>query len=73
VIHELEPGVGARGPARMLNAKAKVQNTTESADLATDIENQFDALPKKHYDKPIQKYGVSNEQLKLFTKSKTKS
>jgi RNA polymerase sigma-54 factor len=33
--------------------------------LATDIiENQFDAFTKKHYDKLLQKYSVSQEQLK---------
>jgi RNA polymerase sigma-54 factor len=42
----------------MLAVTIKTQNTTESVELATDIENQFDAFTKKHYDKLIQKYNV---------------
>ncbi|MBU0940812.1 MAG: RNA polymerase factor sigma-54 [Bacteroidetes bacterium] len=66
VIHELEPsGVGARDLQECLMLQLKHKTPTESVDLATDIiENQFDAFTKKHYDKLIQKYGVSNEQLK---------
>jgi RNA polymerase sigma-54 factor len=43
----------------------KHKTPSESVELATDIiENQFDAFTKKHYEKLIQKYNVSNEQLK---------
>ncbi|MFV8371429.1 RNA polymerase factor sigma-54 [Flavobacterium sp. LB2P6] len=66
VIHELEPsGVGARDLQECLLLQLKHKTPTESVELATDIiENQFDAFTKKHYDKLLQKYNVSNEQLK---------
>ena len=66
VIHELEPsGVGARDLQECLLLQLKHKTPTEYVALATDvIENQFDAFTKKHYDKLIQKYNVSNEQLK---------
>ncbi|PTS91136.1 RNA polymerase sigma-54 factor, partial [Flavobacterium sp. HMWF030] len=64
VIHELEPsGVGARDLQECLLLQLKHKTPTEYVDLAIDIiENQFDAFTKKHYDKLLQKYGVSNEQ-----------
>ena len=66
VIHELEPsGVGAQDLQECLLLQLKHKTPTESVELATDIiENQFDAFTKKHYDKLLQKYNVSNEQLK---------
>ncbi|AWG21101.1 RNA polymerase sigma-54 factor [Flavobacterium faecale] len=66
VIHELEPsGVGARDLQECLLLQLKHRTPTEYVDLAIDIiENQFDAFTKKHYDKLIQKYNVSIEQLK---------
>ena len=66
VIHELEPsGVGARDLQECLLLQLKHKTPTEYIELATDIiENQFDAFTKKHYDKLLQKYSVSNEQLK---------
>lgn len=66
VIHELEPsGVGARDLQECLLLQLKHKTPTEYIALATDIiENQFDAFTKKHYDKLLQKYSVSNEQLK---------
>jgi RNA polymerase sigma-54 factor len=66
VIHELEPsGVGARDLQECLLLQLKHKTPTEYVDLATDIiENQFEAFTKKHYDKLILKYNISNEQLK---------
>jgi RNA polymerase sigma-54 factor len=66
IVHELEPsGVGARDLQECLLLQLKHKTPTESVDLATDIiENQFEAFTKKHYDKLLQKYGVSSEQLK---------
>jgi RNA polymerase sigma-54 factor len=66
VIHELEPtGVGARDLQECLLLQLKHKTPTESVDLATSIiENQFDSFARKHYDKLIQKLGISNEQLK---------
>jgi RNA polymerase sigma-54 factor len=66
IIHELEPtGVGARDLQECLLLQLKHKTPTESVDLATNIiENQFDAFARKHYDKLIQKFGISNEQLR---------
>jgi RNA polymerase sigma-54 factor len=66
VIHELEPsGVGARDLQECLLLQLKHKTPTEYVDLATDIiENQFEAFTKKHYDKLILKYSITNEQLK---------
>lgn len=66
IIHELEPaGVGARNLQECLLLQLKHKTPTESVDFAKDIiENQFEAFTKKHYDKLLQKYGVSKEQLR---------
>ena len=66
VIHELEPsGVGAADLQECLLLQLKHKTPTEYVSLAIDIlENQFDAFTKKHYEKLVQKYNVSNEQLK---------
>jgi RNA polymerase sigma-54 factor len=66
IVHQLEPsGVGARDLQECLLLQLKSKTPTEYVELATDIiEQQFDAFTKKHYDKLIQKFNVSNEQLK---------
>ena len=66
IIHELEPaGVGARDLQECLLLQLKHKTPTEYVDLAIDIlTNQFDAFTKKHYEKLLQKYEISNEQLK---------
>ncbi len=66
IIHELEPsGVGARDLQECLLLQLKHKTPTEYISLATDIiEQQFDAFTRKHYDKLMQKFNVSNEQLK---------
>ena len=66
VIHELEPsGVGARDLQECLLLQLKHKTPNEYVDLATDIiENQFDSFTKKHYDKLLQKYNISQDQLK---------
>ena len=66
VIHELEPsGVGARDLQECLLLQLKHKTPTEYVDLAIDIvENQFEAFTKKHYDKLLQKYSISQDQLK---------
>ena len=66
VIHELEPsGVGARDLQECLLLQLKHKTPTEYIELASDIvTQQFEAFTKKHYDKLLQKYGISNEQLK---------
>jgi len=66
IVHELEPsGVGARDLQECLLLQLKHKTPTESVDLAVDIiENQFEQFTKKHYDKLLHKYGVSQDQLK---------
>ncbi len=66
IIHELEPsGVGARDLQECLLLQLKHKTPTEAVDLAIDVlEHQFEAFTKKHYDKLLQKYGVSQDQLK---------
>ena len=66
IVHELEPaGIGARDLQECLLLQLRSKTPTEYVDLAIDIiENQFDAFTKKHYDKLLQKYAVSQEQLK---------
>lgn len=65
-IHELEPsGVGARDLQECLLLQLRHKTESEAVKLATDlIENQFEAFTKKHYDKLLQKYGVSQEKLR---------
>ncbi|MEG0916499.1 MAG: RNA polymerase factor sigma-54 [Myroides sp.] len=66
IIHELEPsGVGARDLQECLLLQLHNKTPNESIDLAKDvIENQFEAFTKKHYDKLLQKYNVSQSQLR---------
>ncbi len=66
LIQELEPtGVGARDLQECLLLQLKQKTPTDATELATDIiENQFDAFTKKHYDKLLQKYAISHEQLR---------
>src|SRR5690606_8829674 len=66
IIHELEPnGVGAKDLQECLLLQLQNKTPNESIDLAKDIiENQFDGFTKKHYDKLLQKYGVSQSQLR---------
>ncbi len=66
VIHELEPsGIGARDLQECLLLQLKHKTPTEYVALATNIiETQFEAFTKKHYDKLILKFNVSNEKLK---------
>ena len=66
IVHELEPsGVGARDLQECLLLQLKHKTPSEFVDLAIDIiENQFEQFTKKHYDKLLHKYGVSQEQLK---------
>lgn len=66
IIHELEPaGVGARDLQECLLLQLKHKTPTSAIELAIDIlENQFEAFTKKHYDKLLQKYDISQEQLR---------
>lgn len=66
IIHELEPaGVGARNLQECLLLQLRHKTPSEAVDLAKDIiENQFEAFTKKHYDKMLQKYGITQTQLR---------
>lgn len=66
IIHQLEPaGVGARDLQECLLLQLKQRTPTASVELAIDIiENQFEAFTKKHYDKLLQKFDITNDQLR---------
>src|SRR5690606_17011535 len=66
IVQELDPaGVGARDLQECLLLQLKRKTPTDSVDIAVDIiENQFEAFTKKHYEKLLQKYGLSQEQLR---------
>lgn len=66
VVQELEPsGVAARDLQECLLLQLKHKTPSESIDLATKIiVDQFDAFSKKHYDKLLQKFDVSKDQLR---------
>ncbi len=66
IVQELEPsGVGARDLQECLLLQLKHKTPSESIDLAIKIiQDQFDAFSKKHYDKLLQKFEVSQEQLR---------
>ncbi|RYD84110.1 MAG: RNA polymerase sigma-54 factor, partial [Sphingobacteriales bacterium] len=66
IVHQLEPaGVGARDLQECLLLQLKSKTPTESIELAIDIiEHQFVAFTKKHYDKLIAKYDITQEKLR---------
>ncbi|WP_445455954.1 RNA polymerase factor sigma-54 [Flavobacterium sp. HNIBRBA15423] len=66
IVQELEPsGVAARDLQECLLLQLKHKTPTDSIELAIDvIENQFDAFSKKHYEKLLQKYEISKDQLR---------
>ena len=66
VIQGFEPvGVGARNLQECLLLQLDIDNPTESQVNAKRIvEECFDALAKKHYNKIIQKLGIDETQLK---------
>ena len=66
VVQELEPsGVAARDLQECLLLQLKHKTPTDSIELAISIiDDQFDAFTKKHYEKLLQKFDVSKEQLR---------
>ena len=66
IIHQLEPaGVGARDLQECLLLQLRHKTPTDSVSLAINIlESQFEAFTKKHYDKLLQKFDISQEQLR---------
>ncbi|OBQ57026.1 RNA polymerase factor sigma-54 [Tamlana sp. s12] len=66
IVHQLDPaGVGARNLQECLSIQLHRKNKTEDTDLAIAIiDKAFDQFTKKHYKKLIQKFNISEEQLK---------
>lgn len=66
IVQQLEPsGVGARDLQECLLIQLKHKTPTDSIQLAAlIIEKQFEAFTKKHYDKLLQKFDISKDQLK---------
>lgn len=66
IVQSLDPaGVGARDLRECLLIQLQRRDKTESVDLAYRIiDEAFDKFSKKHYDKLLQKFSVSEEKLK---------
>ncbi len=66
IVHQLDPaGVGARNLKECLLLQLKRKDETIERNLAIKIlETSFDNFVKKHYDKLIQKFDITKEQLK---------
>ncbi|MFL1894145.1 RNA polymerase factor sigma-54 [Aquimarina sp. 2-A2] len=66
IVQQLDPaGVGARGLQECLILQLERKELTIPIKLAIDIlKKSFDHFSKKHYDKLIAKFDVSEEQLK---------
>jgi RNA polymerase sigma-54 factor len=65
-VHQLDPaGVGARNLEECLLIQLRRKEEQEQRDLAIAIlENAFDHFVKKHYKKLLQKFDVTEDQLK---------
>ena len=66
IVQSLDPaGVGARDLRECLLIQLQRKDKTESVDLAYKIiDEAFDKFSKKHYDKLIQKFSITEEKLK---------
>ncbi|MBZ9620790.1 RNA polymerase factor sigma-54 [Psychroflexus lacisalsi] len=66
IVQSLDPaGVGARDLRECLLIQLQRKDKTESVDLAYKIiDEAFDKFSKKHYDKLIQKFNITEEKLK---------
>ncbi|MFO7744054.1 MAG: RNA polymerase factor sigma-54 [Psychroflexus sp.] len=66
IVQSLDPaGVGARDLRECLLIQLQRKDKTESIDLAYRIlDEAFDKFSKKHYDKLIQKFSISEDKLK---------
>jgi len=65
-VHQLDPsGVGARNLQECLSIQLHRKEKNPDVELAIDlIDNAFDAFTKKHYQKLIQKFNITELQLK---------
>ncbi|MBT8393926.1 MAG: RNA polymerase factor sigma-54 [Bacteroidia bacterium] len=66
LVHQLDPaGVGARDLQECLKIQLKRKNQTHDIKLASQIvDKAFEQFTKKHYKKLMQKFDISEEQLK---------
>ncbi|KJD31792.1 RNA polymerase sigma54 factor [Tamlana nanhaiensis] len=66
IVHQLDPaGVGARNLQECLSIQLQRKNKTAEVELATAIiDNAFEQFTKKHYKKLLQKFSITEEQLK---------
>lgn len=66
IVHQLDPsGVGARNLQECLSIQLHRKDKSESTDLAIKIiDDAFEQFTKKHYKKLIQKFDITEDQLK---------
>ena len=66
IVHQLDPaGVGARNLQECLSIQLHRREKTPNVELAINIiDNAFDQFTKKHYKKLLQKFDISEMQLK---------
>ena len=66
IVHQLDPaGVGARNLQECLSIQLHRKDKTPDTELAINIiDNAFDQFTKKHYQKLLQKFDISEMQLK---------
>jgi RNA polymerase sigma-54 factor len=66
IVHQLDPaGVGARNLQECLSIQLHRKEQHPDIELATEIiDNGFEAFTKKHYKKLMQKFSITEEQLK---------
>ncbi len=66
IVHQLDPaGVGARNLQECLHIQLKRKNKTPTVELASNIiDKAFEQFTKKHYKKLLQKFDISEAQLK---------
>ncbi|MFD1062868.1 RNA polymerase factor sigma-54 [Winogradskyella litorisediminis] len=66
IVHQLDPaGVGARDLQECLSIQLHRKEQHPDVELATKIiDNAFDQFTKKHYKKLMQKFNITEEQLK---------
>ena len=66
IVHQLDPaGVGARDLQECLSIQLSRREQNRDVDLAADIINRaFEQFTKKHYKKLLQKFSITEEELK---------
>ncbi|HAB27904.1 MAG TPA: RNA polymerase sigma-54 factor, partial [Xanthomarina gelatinilytica] len=66
IVHQLDPaGVGARNLQECLSIQLHRKEKKPAIELAIDIiDNAFESFTKKHYKKLLQKFDITEQQLK---------